>query len=317
MQNQSPQEYPIQEMNYLLTYEQPVSRFQPNKHIPSTSEVSFMQYHNCMELGLCYDGCGIFIIEGRVYPYSAGDVCIIFENQIHIAKSDKESPSHWRFLNLDPLLMLRDLPLDELRILIEVLEHYRLETPIIEPQDPLGLNQTIHDFFAEKEAEQLHYEQMLKPLTWQILLQISRSSLAPVDGTEKRDRIREIAPALQYISSNITESIYVPDLASICNMSTPHFRRVFKHSMGIPPIDYINMLRIKMASTLLLNKDCSILEISSRVGYSSLSSFNRQFKQIMGFSPRIWISQHQTIGLEKSVGMEKSIAMEKTQKVSS
>ena len=48
MQNQSPQEYPIQEMNYLLTYEQPVSRFQPNKHIPSTSEVSFMQYHNCM-----------------------------------------------------------------------------------------------------------------------------------------------------------------------------------------------------------------------------------------------------------------------------
>jgi AraC-like DNA-binding protein len=67
-----------------------------------------------------------------------------------------------------------------------------------------------------------------------------------------------------------------------------NFRRVFKSTMGMSPSEYLHLVRVKMASILLLNSNDSILEISLKVGYPTLSSFNRQFGKIIGIPPREW-----------------------------
>jgi AraC-like DNA-binding protein len=48
-----------------------------------------------------------------------------------------------------------------------------------------------------------------------------------------------------------------------------------------------------MAASLLTGSQHTILAISQLVGFESLSSFNRLFKQIMGQSPSQWRQHRQ------------------------
>ena len=48
------------------------------------------------------------------------------------------------------------------------------------------------------------------------------------------------------------------------------------------PLDYLNRTRIAKACSLLRMTDDSILTISEKVGFGSMSSFNRHFYEVMG-----------------------------------
>ena len=49
--------------------------------------------------------------------------------------------------------------------------------------------------------------------------------------------------------------------------------------------DYLDMVRINKAKTLLLDTSMPISEIAARVGYSNQSYFTKVFKHNTGFSP--------------------------------
>lgn len=48
------------------------------------------------------------------------------------------------------------------------------------------------------------------------------------------------------------------------------------------PLDYLNRTRIAKACSLLRMTDDSILTISEKAGFGSMSSFNRHFYEVMG-----------------------------------
>ena len=58
--------------------------------------------------------------------------------------------------------------------------------------------------------------------------------------------------------------------------------------------DYINSLRVSNACKLLRKTDLSITEISERVGFNTLRTFNRAFSKQMGMTPREYRLCHTT-----------------------
>ena len=75
--------------------------------------------------------------------------------------------------------------------------------------------------------------------------------------------------------------IPVPTLiASVC-------RQAIRRS----PAQYLTQLRVGMAALLLESTDRKVLDISTEVGYPTLSSFNRHFRTVMGMPPRQWRRQ--------------------------
>jgi len=56
-----------------------------------------LHVHDSLEVGYCYDGRGIFVIEDKVFPFSAGDVCVINSSEMHLARSAEGTESHWTF----------------------------------------------------------------------------------------------------------------------------------------------------------------------------------------------------------------------------
>lgn len=97
-----------------------------------------------------------------------------------------------------------------------------------------------------------------------------------------------LSPALTRITNRYYESFSVRELAAACSLSETHFRAAVPPYHGCPPLQYIHQVRLRMARALLRSTRKPIAQIAGEVGFSSLSSFNRQFQESFGHSPRQW-----------------------------
>jgi transcriptional regulator GlxA family with amidase domain len=118
-------------------------------------------------------------------------------------------------------------------------------------------------------------------------LDIERHSQSPFQiftGLKKHtdDIIRDIQ---EFIEMNTSEKITVDFLADKCNMDRVNFSRRFKKATKLPPIDYIQQIKIEAAKRALEKGTKNINEIMYSVGYIDAKAFRTIFKKISGLSP--------------------------------
>jgi AraC-like DNA-binding protein len=77
----------------------------------------------------------------------------------------------------------------------------------------------------------------------------------------------------------------VSRLASVSGVSDAHFARCFRDAFGIPPHRYLLTRRIERAKALLRDTDLSITDIAFQIGWESLGTFGRTFRDVTGESP--------------------------------
>jgi len=91
---------------------------------------------------------------------------------------------------------------------------------------------------------------------------------------------------ITYLNSNYQKGIRLLDVANYVNMSEVSFSRFMKKQTGKNYIDYLNDLRLGIASRILIDNCKTIAEISIECGYNNLSNFNRIFKKRKGITPK-------------------------------
>ncbi len=101
--------------------------------------------------------------------------------------------------------------------------------------------------------------------------------------SENTDKIDTV---LKYISDNYANNISLEDVANIACMTTNSFCRFFKKATNKSFTQFLNEIRIRNASRYLVQNNLSVSEVSYLVGYNSITNFNKQFKQIMGSTPK-------------------------------
>jgi araC-type DNA-binding domain-containing proteins len=84
------------------------------------------------------------------------------------------------------------------------------------------------------------------------------------------------------------EPIRVEQLAKYSHLSETHFRRVFTEYMHMGPLEYINTVRIRTACEHLKKTEEPVADIAHKCGFTTNSTFNRNFKQMMGVTPVEW-----------------------------
>ena len=95
-----------------------------------------------------------------------------------------------------------------------------------------------------------------------------------------------INEALAYINSNLNEPFREKDLAAISGLSPGAFSRSFRRHTGMALGQYVNRLRINLASQLLMSEaGMSITEVCYASGFKNISNFNRQFLRQKGMPP--------------------------------
>ncbi|MCC2683950.1 MAG: hypothetical protein K0R75_849 [Paenibacillaceae bacterium] len=89
-----------------------------------------------------------------------------------------------------------------------------------------------------------------------------------------------------YILNNLAHTVKISDLARQVFTSESHLRMLFRKTLGISPMDYLQQERMRRTKELLLNTEYSIKEISEKTGFANQNIFSRAFVNLEGISPR-------------------------------
>lgn len=81
------------------------------------------------------------------------------------------------------------------------------------------------------------------------------------------------------------QDLTIPGLARVAGISESHFIRLFGDTYGVSPIRMLANRRMELACDLLL-KGLDVTEVSLAIGYSSLPTFCRRFKEVHGITPK-------------------------------
>ena len=99
------------------------------------------------------------------------------------------------------------------------------------------------------------------------------------------DANRRLLRARDAMDRRYAEPLDGPTLARIAHVSPAHFIRTFRATFGETPNRYLQRRRVERAMFLLRTGDRSVTDICMDVGFSSLGTFSRTFKEIVGVSP--------------------------------
>ncbi len=81
------------------------------------------------------------------------------------------------------------------------------------------------------------------------------------------------------------EVMDVAALAAIAVMSEAHFIRSFRAAFGESPHRYLQRRRVERAMYLLRRTDRSVTDVCLDVGFASLGTFSRTFREVVGQTP--------------------------------
>jgi AraC-like DNA-binding protein len=90
-------------------------------------------------------------------------------------------------------------------------------------------------------------------------------------------------------------SLDVRAVAAIAHISPAHFSRCFRVVFGESPHRYLQRRRVERSMFLLRESDRTVTDICLDVGFSSLGTFCRTFRQIVGQTPSMYRAAHSPI----------------------
>jgi AraC-like DNA-binding protein len=104
-------------------------------------------------------------------------------------------------------------------------------------------------------------------------------------GRAVEDASRRLLRARDAMDRAYAEPLDVPTLARIAHVSEAHFIRTFRATFGETPNRYLQRRRVERAMFLLRATDRSVTDICMDVGFSSLGTFSRVFRDVVGEPP--------------------------------
>lgn len=248
-----------------------------------------LHFHNLMEIGFCHFGNGELIIDTDEWRFEGDMFSIIPKNLAHTTNSDDNVYGFWEYLFLDADSFIQKCYHDDPLFTKNFIDQVNQKGFFMHASENPEITKTILAIFREMEDKQEFYVDSVEGLLKTLMIQIFRMNSSQVHGVKTvSSKGSMIAHALDYISKHYMEEMKVGDLADVCHISETHFRRIFKESMNMSVVEYINLVRIQAACELLKKTNGSMEDIAQTVGFETTSTFNRNFKRILGISPYQW-----------------------------
>lgn len=293
MQKQSFQQLPLIYRPYDFPAEFPVLAFLGDYWKISVSSPEYLHFHNGLEIGCCLSGEGnIFLMDGSILACRAGDFSMLFPQTPHICVSTS-GESQWEYLYIEPRKLLEKYGADACNLWQTFYMLQKLPFIITRERFP-SIYRYLRLIFREFHEQGSLYKLTLHGYLAAMLAEVNRAvlSLQPTGNLPVPGSHAYLNSALSYIYAHYAEPISIRMLSAHCCISESHFRRLFKEVVGISPLEYIQHYRIRQACQLIHENREPLNLIAQSVGYTSLSSFNRQFLQYMHCSPTAWRREH-------------------------
>ncbi|WP_027086412.1 response regulator [Cohnella panacarvi] len=91
--------------------------------------------------------------------------------------------------------------------------------------------------------------------------------------------------ALQYIQAHFAEDLTLEKVASVVFLNPAYFSLLFKQKTGQGYKDYVTMLRLEQAKSLLSGSELKLADIAERIGYNDVRHFTQMFRKKYEMTP--------------------------------
>lgn len=252
-------------------------------------EMPSFHIHHKYEIYYEIEGTRRYFIEDAAYIVNAGSVVLIGENQIHKTASVGDTPSSRIVMNfsgeyLDKLVELFP-DVDFFSFLSE--EHNHLLSNITVKQQN-HIHSMLQQLLTLQEETTPESDAIRKMLLATLLLELKEMcKQQQAQGGENGRVSNHIVDQIQaYIAEHYAEKLTLTGIASQFYISPYYLSRLFKKSINLSLIEYINGVRIKAAQNLIEKTNESISDISEKTGFLTTAHFRRVFKDATGLSPQ-------------------------------
>ena len=231
----------------------------------------------------------VIVVSGKGYleqdshpavPLTAGDIFFLFPRHLHHYWADPDDPWEIMWVAFNSSLCPRFL--HSIRI---TTEHYVLNS-ILNDSLQRSMYQIINALGDEEDRYRFCAIGALYTLFYKIDLALRTKEAVQPEPEES-------IPAK--ITAFIDQNFYLPiDMDTLCqhvSYSRSYISRIFKSDMGMTVSEYIQLVRIRNAQSLLRDTSLSIQEVSYSVGIDDPLYFSKIFRRLSGQSPRDYRNQ--------------------------
>ncbi|MCR5488294.1 MAG: AraC family transcriptional regulator [Lachnospiraceae bacterium] len=247
-----------------------------------------LHFHNYMEIGYCSYGGGLLLIEEEEHRYGGGNFTVIPEKIPHTTISDPGGLCKWEFLFIDVKGFLQNefpnpkIPSEEMFRRVSQKAYF------LEAAHAPEMAAIIRDILGECREQKKYWKESIKGLLYELMIGVLRLDLEQESPTMEQKINSYVKEAMRYVEEHYAEDMHIRDLAGSVGLSESRFRRIFEDGINMKPADYLNMVRIEKACEMIRQGSHSMEEISYLSGFSTPSTFHRNFKRFTDMTPGEW-----------------------------
>lgn len=237
--------------------------------------MSQSHFHDYFELYFLDAGERFHIMDDKLFKIQAGDCMIFPPRTMHRSYGEQDVSFSRVVLYFYPDQVQYPKLLEEL---VDTEHIYRPDKSTLH-----NLRRLIYAILEEQEnpaGRGLHNEFMSALLNTAIVEIIRSSKLKEIQVNENR-----ITRIIRYIHEHYAEEIQLKDLSERFFISEYYLCREFRKYTNRTVVEYLQRTRVMNAQRLFMATDMNVSQVAVETGFSSLTHFNRVFKEIAGMAP--------------------------------
>lgn len=138
---------------------------------------------------------------------------------------------------------------------------------------------------AELEADEASDPLYAESLSTAMIVRLTGVSVLR-DNRRRTLSAHAAARVLDYIEAHLDERLTLTELAALVELSVPHFKVLFRETMGMPVHRHVLQRRVERAKALLLQGKLSASQVALEVGFAHQSHMAHWMKRLLGVTPR-------------------------------
>lgn len=247
-------------------------------------------WHDCFEILYTIEGTSMQYINDKSFGTIKHDLIIINEGDIHYTICEPQKDVRILVVKFLPQLLDNSYSkVFESKYILAFLNSRIKQTCY--PVDTLNNSTEIHNLlmglYKEFTESKEGYEIFIKGYIYQLIAYLVRNDVLNINRpSDKKQDLLKLDKLFNYIENHFRENIDLKKAAGMLNLSYYYFSRYFKKITGRNFKQYVDFVRVCEVEKLLLSEDINISQAAYEVGFSNVSSFNRVFKRVRGYTPR-------------------------------
>jgi AraC-like DNA-binding protein len=241
-------------------------------------------HHQTYQILYALDGIGEITLDGHSLEFKQDHGVVIAPYSNHSIVSDSK---------LTVLVLAFDETILDSSVREELLRSHFSQSKLIR----LGLfpgselRQLLRKMLFEQSQETVLSILALNVFLSELLLVLVRSQQSNMMSDVNILRAEKLR---SYIDTHYFEIVSSNDISAKLGVSARHINNIFKDHYNMTPLQYLTEVRMGLAQKMLSESETDIASICFEIGFETLSTFYRTFKNSIQMSPNKYRQLHKT-----------------------